>query len=86
MSRDYRRELRERGVVLPGMGTSPGCMVWNAWVVLDDRQKRAFCRRAGLMPIPPSPHPGSDQAVEAELRAEIADLTHHLEESPQDEP
>src|SRR4051794_12455797 len=51
MRRNYAREARERGVEPPGFGTSPGCLAWYAYRVLDRRQKRNFCRRAGLAPV-----------------------------------
>ncbi len=53
MGRNYRKELRERGIVIPGLGQGWGWKIWYAWEQLDSRQRRAFCERAGLMPIPP---------------------------------
>jgi hypothetical protein len=52
MGRDYARELRQRGIPLPRLGKGAGWRIWYVWQELDARQRAAFCRRVGLMPIP----------------------------------
>jgi hypothetical protein len=51
MGRNYRKELRERGIVVPYHGQSPACQAWNAWLRMNRCQRQAFASRAGLMPI-----------------------------------
>jgi hypothetical protein len=53
MGRNYNRELRERGIILPGLGRGKGCRIWDLWRELNEKQRAAFCLKNGLMPPPP---------------------------------